>query len=139
MATHYIVGCGAVAARDSKYLMVRQMSGYWKGQWILPGGKLEIGETLEACAQREFKEETGCDLSIKKLIGAYVSYDPDTEYEKQVVMVYYKGDINCGEPVVGEGVTDVGWFSMDEIKDMTSKRMMPALILKIAEDSTRDR
>jgi ADP-ribose pyrophosphatase YjhB (NUDIX family) len=135
MATHYIVGCGAVASRDDKYLMVRQMGGYWKELWIFPGGKLEIGETLEACARREFKEETGCEIAIKKLIGAYISYDPDTEYEKQVVLLYYKGSLSCGEPVVGEGVTDVGWFTLPEINKMASKGMTPALIMKVAEDS----
>ncbi len=138
MATHYIVGCGAVASRDDKYLMVRQMGGYWKGLWIFPGGKLEIGETLEACARREFKEETGCEITIKKLIGAYVSYDPNTEYEKQVVLLYYKGDLTCGEPVVGEGVTDVGWFTLQEIEGMASKGITPALIMKVAEDSLRN-
>ena len=50
---------------------------------IFPGGKLELGENLEACARREFKEETGCHLTNKKTVGAYVSYDPDTEYEKK--------------------------------------------------------
>lgn len=137
MATRFIVGCGAVASRGGKYLMVRQMGGYWKGQWIFPGGKLELGETLEACARREFKEETGCELTVEKLVGAYVSYDPNTEYEKQVVLVYYMGRVDCGEPVVGEGVTDVGWFTLPEIEKMASKGMAPALIMRIAQDSRR--
>ncbi len=110
MGTHYIVGCGAVARNDEgKFLMVRQQGGYWKGLWIFPGGKLEIGETLDQCARREFIEETGCDLRIRKQVGAYTSYDPDTEFEKQVVLVYYLGNGITGEPRAGEGVTGVGW------------------------------
>ncbi len=136
MATHYIVGCGAVARdAEGRFLMVRQMAGYWKGQWIFPGGKLEIGETLEECAHREFVEETCSDIHIKKLIGAYVSYDPDTEYEKQVVLVYYLGNSLSGEPKVGEGVSDIGWFSLQELENMEKNGQVPGLIVHIAKDS----
>lgn len=138
MATRYIVGCGAVARNDEgKFLMVKQMGGYWKGLWIFPGGKLEIGETLEQCARREFIEETGCDLRIKKQIGAFVSYDPDTELEKQVVLVYYLGNSTTGRISVGEGVTDIGWFTMEEIEAMANKGQLPKLILKVANESLK--
>ena len=138
MATHYIVGCGAIV-RDhgGRFLMVRQMGGYWQGQWIFPGGKLEIGETPEQCARREFLEETGCDVTIKKLVGAYVSYDPTTEYEKQVVLIYYLGNSICREPKVGEGVTDVGWFNLQELEAMAAKGQVPGLIVRIANDALK--
>ena len=136
MATHYIVGCGAIVHnREGKFLMVRQMSGYWQGRWIFPGGKLEIGETLEHCARREFLEETGCEVTITKLVGAYVSYDPNTEFEKQVVLIYFKGDSLCGEPKAGEGVTDIGWFSLKELEAMAGSGQVPGLIVRIAKDS----
>ena len=138
MATHYIVGCGAVARNDEgKFLLVRQEGGYWQGLWIFPGGKLEVGETLEQCARREFIEETGCDLRIKKQIGAYVSYDPDTEFEKQVVLVYYGGNGVTGDPRAGEGVTDIGWFSLAEVEAMANKGQVPRLILKVAKESIK--
>jgi len=138
MATRYIVGCGAVARNDEgRFLMVRQMGGYWKGQWIFPGGKLEIGETLEECARREFAEETCSDIRIRKLIGAYVSYDPDTEFEKQVVLIYFLGNSLSGEPRVGEGVTDIGWFTLKEIETMEKNRQTPEIISMAARDSIK--
>ncbi len=117
--------------------MVKQMGGYWRGLWIFPGGKLEPGETLEQCARREFIEETECDLTIKKEIGAYVSYDPDTEFEKQVVLVYFLADITAGTPKVGEGVTDIAWFTMEQVQDMEIQGKTPKLILQVAKDSIR--
>lgn len=136
MATRYIVGCGAVAQNDQgKFLMVRQMGGYWQGLWIFPGGKLEVGETLEECARREFIEETSCDLRIKKQIGAYVSYDPDTEHEKQVVLVYYMGSGVTGNPRAGEGVTDIGWFDLGDIEAMVDTGVVPKIILQVAKDA----
>jgi 8-oxo-dGTP diphosphatase len=138
MATHYIVGCGAAARNaEGKFLMVRQMSGYWKGKWIFPGGKLEIGETLDQCARREFTEETCCDLTIKKQIGAYVCYDPDTTFEKQVVLVYYSGNGITGRPCIGEGVTDIAWFSLEDIETMAKAGKVPEIILKVAEESLK--
>jgi mutator protein MutT len=138
MATHYIVGCGAVARNDEgKLLMVRQMGGYWRGQWIFPGGKLEVGETLEQCVRREFIEETGCDLHIKKQIGAYVSYDPATEFEKQVVLIYYSANGVTGTPGVGEGVTDIGWFTIRELEAMAKNGQAPDIILRVAKDSIK--
>lgn len=137
MATRYIVGCGAVARNsEGKFLMVRQMSGYWQGQWIFPGGKLELGETLEQCARREFIEETGCNLNIKNEIGAYISYDPNTSHEKQVVLIYFMGNSMTGQPVVGEGVTDIGWFDIGQLEELAAKGAVPKLILKVAKDST---
>jgi mutator protein MutT len=138
MATHYIVGCGAVARNaEGRFLMVRQMGGYWKGQWIFPGGKLEIGETLEECARREFAEETCSDINIRKLIGAYVSYDPHTEFEKQVVLIYFLGNSLSAEPRVGEGVTDIGWFSLAELEALEKKGQLPSIILRVAKDSQK--
>lgn len=138
MATRFIVGCGTVT-RDEKgrFLMVRQMGGYWKGQWIFPGGKLELGETLEQCARREFKEETGCDIHIKRQIGAYTSYDPHTELEKQVVLIYFLGNGLIGNPSAGEGVTDTGWFTLAEIETMAKNGLTPELILNVAKNAIK--
>ncbi len=136
MATRYIVGCGAVARSDEgRFLLVRQEGGYWKGQWIFPGGKLEPGETLDQCARREFIEETCCDLHITRQIGAYTSYDPDTEFEKQVVLIYYQGNGITGDPCVGEGVTDIGWFSLEDIEAMAKAGIVPKIILQVAKDT----
>ena len=136
MAVRFIVGCGAlVIGKDKKMLMVRQEVGYWAGRWIFPGGKLEMGETLEAAARREVLEETGCHFETVRQIGAYVSYDPDTTFEKQVVLVYYLGNYSRGRLVVGEGVTDSGWFGMDEIEAMAAKGEVPAILLKVMKEA----
>jgi ADP-ribose pyrophosphatase YjhB (NUDIX family) len=135
MVTRYIVGCGAAALNDDgKFLMVRQEGGYWQGKWIFPGGKLEMGETLEECARREFIEETGCDLRITGQIGAYVCYDPDTEFEKQVVLIYYQGNGITGDPRAGEGVTDIGWYDPGDIEAMAKTGVVPKIILHVAKN-----
>jgi 8-oxo-dGTP diphosphatase len=67
-----ILAVGAVIEDDSgRILLVKhkpERGGYWRGKWICPGGKLELGETLEEGARREVKEETGLDIDIMKLL-----------------------------------------------------------------------
>lgn len=140
MAVRYIVGCGAVViGDDKKILMVRQMAGYWGGRWIFPGGKLEPGESLEAAAHREVLEETGCRFATIRQIGAYVSYDPDTSFEKQVVLVYYLGQYAGGRLIVGEGVTETGWFGVDAIEAMAAKGEVPAILMKVLKEALYER
>jgi 8-oxo-dGTP diphosphatase len=139
MADRFIVGCGAVVVgRDRKVLMVRQKGGYWGSKWIFPGGKLEMGETLEAAARREVLEETGCDFVTVRQVGAYVSYDSRTSHEKQVVLVYYLGEYAEGRLIVGEGVTDSGWFTADEIEIMAANDEAPGLLLRVLHDALGD-
>lgn len=136
MATKYIVSCGCVVRNnDGRLLMVRQQNGYWRSLWIFPGGKLEVGETLEECARREVLEETGCTYMTVRQVGAYVSYDRDTEYEKQVVLVYYLGEYSGGELIAGDGVTDARWFDIGEIENMAAQGMVPRLIFQVALDA----
>ena len=119
--------------------MVRQQVGYWAGKWIFPGGKLEMGETLEAAARREVLEETGCQFETISQVGAYVSYDPYTDFEKEVVLVYYFGRYVSGKPIVGEGVTETGWFAPGEIETMAAEGKVPAILLKVLEDALDER
>jgi mutator protein MutT len=136
MSTRYIVGCGAVVRnKDGRFLMVKQLGGYWGGKWIFPGGKLEPGETLEDCVRREVLEETHIIPALKSQIKAYVSYDPDTKFEKQVVLIYYSGDYTGGEIKAGDGVTDVAWFHMSEIENMAAEGIVPYVIYQVAIDS----
>ena len=136
MADRFIVGCGAVVTGENKkILMVRQEVGYWAGKWIFPGGKLEMGETPEAAARREVLEEAGCHFDTVRQIGAYVSYDPYTSFEKQVVLVFYLGEYAGGRLIVGEGVTESGWYSTNEIETMAKKGEVPAILLRVLHDA----
>jgi 8-oxo-dGTP diphosphatase len=136
MVDRFIVGCGAVVTgKDKKILMVRQQVGYWAGKWIFPGGKLEMGETLEGAARREVLEESGCHFDTVRQIGAYVSYDRYTSFEKQVVLVYYLGEYTGGKLIVGEGVTESGWFSAEEIEAMAARGEVPAILTRVLDEA----
>nr|WP_223591887.1 NUDIX hydrolase [Neobacillus bataviensis] len=60
---------GLVISKDGQWLVVKKRYGGLKGQWSLPAGFVEIGETADEAVIREVKEETGIDCTVKGLIG----------------------------------------------------------------------
>jgi len=131
----YVTSCLACTIRNNLVLMVEQESGYWAGKWVLPGGKLELGESLEDCAARECYEETKVKVAVTRQTKAYVSYDPDTEWDKQVVLICFEARYISGFPAAGHGVTGAKWIALDSIKEMNWRnRAVPDIIVRMVND-----
>ncbi len=71
------VGVGVVVQRDGRVLVGLRTSGVQPGTWGLPGGYIEFGETWEACARREVREETGLELVDPRHVGTTETFAPD--------------------------------------------------------------
>jgi 8-oxo-dGTP diphosphatase len=79
-----IAGVGAVivaadAAQEPKVLLIRRAQEPLKGEWSLPGGAVELGETLEEAARREALEETGLAIEVADVVKAFDRIVRDTE------------------------------------------------------------
>ena len=66
-----VVGVGGVVIADGRALLVRRGSEPLKGQWSIPGGTLELGETIVQGVERELHEETGLDVRVLELIEVF--------------------------------------------------------------------
>src|SRR6201984_527692 len=66
-----MVGVGGVVFRDSRALLIRRGSEPLLGEWSIPGGLLEVGETLEQGVARELAEETGLEVRVLELIEVF--------------------------------------------------------------------
>lgn len=92
------------------------------GNWSLPGGVMEIGETLEQCAVRETKEETGLDIAITGLLGIYTDPEHVIEYEdgevRQEFAITYLGRVVGGDVSVSSESTEVRFVGTDELMDL---------------------
>jgi 8-oxo-dGTP diphosphatase len=66
-----MVAADGIVVRDGKILLTKRGTEPFRGYWELPGGLMDIGETIEQTAVREVKEETGIDAKIEKLVGVY--------------------------------------------------------------------
>ncbi len=84
-----------VPSEEGHVLLIRRGSDPYEGYWALPGGFVEVGETLEEAAAREAEEETGLEVEIIRLVGVYS--DPDRDPRGHNVSCAYLAHVRSGE------------------------------------------
>jgi ADP-ribose pyrophosphatase YjhB (NUDIX family) len=101
-----IVGVGAVIVRAGRVLLVKRRYEPLAGRWSLPGGMLELGETLEAGVAREIREETGLDVEVGPVIEVFdrILLDDERRVRYHFVLVDYlcwpvTGELRAGSDV----------------------------------------
>ena len=99
----------------NKLVLVKRKNPPYEGNFALPGGFVEIGESTEKAASREAFEETGLSIKILKLIGVYS--DPERDPRRHTVSVCYlaKGD---GDLKSGSDADAVELFELDSIPEL---------------------
>src|SRR4051794_1596410 len=108
-----------VTNEQGAILLIRRTD---SGNWSLPGGALELGETIRQAAVRETKEETGIDCEITDLSGIYnnphhlVEYTSDGEIRQEFTIVL-KGHRVAGVPTTSDESSDVAWVSQDDLAE----------------------
>ena len=118
-----VVGVGGVIIEDRHALLIRRGSEPLRGQWSIPGGTLELGETLEEGVARELLEETGVQVRVLELIevfdrifnanGTIAKNERKPKYH--YVIVDYLCERIGGEPRAGSDVTDVIFAREEEL------------------------
>ena len=116
-ANSLVVGSSAIVAEaDGRILLQRRID---SGNWALPGGAMDIGETLAESAIREVREETGFDVRIERIVGIYsdpghvFAYD-DGEI-RQEFSICMACTITGGSLSVSSESTDVRFFPPEDI------------------------
>ncbi|MFE3024397.1 NUDIX domain-containing protein [Nocardia tengchongensis] len=112
-------GSALVVDEVGRVLMQRRGD---SGNWSLPGGIMELGETLEECVVRETREETGLDIEITGLLGIYTDPGHVIEYSdgevRQEFAVVYNGRVIGGEIQVSHESTEVRFLTLDELEGL---------------------
>jgi 8-oxo-dGTP diphosphatase len=96
-----------VIPAEGGVVLIRRSNDPFEGQWALPGGFVEVGETVEEAAIREAEEETGLSVAIERLVGVYS--DPERDPRGHNVSVAFLARIESGEP---EAATDAAEVSI---------------------------
>ena len=119
-ANSLVVGSSAVVADDKGRILLQRRSD--SGNWALPGGAMDIGETFAQSAIREVKEETGFDVRIDRVVGIYsdpghvFAYD-DGEI-RQEFSICLACTIVAGEIQVSRESTAVAFISVEDLPNV---------------------
>jgi ADP-ribose pyrophosphatase len=111
------VAVGAIVFKDNRVLLIRRGKPPAENLWAIPGGRVEIGETLREAAEREIFEETG--VTIRALVPVYtfdvIERDTRGRTRFHYVIVDLTADYIRGDPRAGDDATAARWVSPDEL------------------------
>jgi ADP-ribose pyrophosphatase YjhB (NUDIX family) len=130
-----IVGVGAVIVREGRVVLVRRGNEPRQGEWSIPGGVLEIGETLRQGATREAREETGLEVEAGEVLEVFDSIHPDpagrTRYH--FVIIDFLCRVIGGELRPGGDVLDARWAAAGELETLKLSEKAKSVIRKALE------
>ena len=112
-----LAGVGAVIIEEDRVLLVRRATPPLLGEWSLPGGVLECGETLREAVAREAREETGLLIEPGEMLGVYerVIRDDARRVRYHYVLIDFLCSVVGGDIKAGSDAADVRWFTRDEL------------------------
>lgn len=112
-----IVGVGAVIVDQGRVLLVKRGSPPLLGEWSLPGGVVELGETLRAAAEREALEETGLIVKAGEVLEVLDRIVPGKDGAPQYhyVLIDFLCTVHGGELHAGSDAGDVCWVKENEL------------------------
>src|SRR4030095_10178119 len=114
------VGVGAVIVDEAaRVLLVKRRFEPLAGQWSLPGGAVDVGETLQACVIREMREETGLEVEVGPVIEVFdrIMHDADGRVQYHYVLVDYVCRPVGGSLRPATDVADATWVAHEDFPD----------------------
>jgi 8-oxo-dGTP pyrophosphatase MutT (NUDIX family) len=111
------LGCSAAIFDAQRRILLTRRAD--NGQWCLPGGGMDAGESAAEACEREVWEETGLRVRVTRLVGVYSYPDQLVVYpdgnKAHIVALHFETEILSGAPTLSNETTDFGYFTLEEI------------------------
>jgi 8-oxo-dGTP diphosphatase len=130
---HPKVAVGAVIIHDNRVLLVKRGKPPAEGEWAIPGGNVELGETLQQAAEREILEETGVTILAKEIVYTFESIhkDRDGNIMFHYVILDFDADYISGTPEPHDDALAVKWAAPEDSKKLNINSSTLILLKKI--------
>ncbi len=127
-----IVAVGAVVMDRDSVLLIQRGQEPQKGAWTLPGGAVELGETLEQAIRREVLEETGLEVEPVRIVEILdrISRDPDGRIAYHYVLVDFACEVLGGVLCCASDALEARWVAAGNLPDEGLDEASLAVILK---------
>ena len=130
------LGCSAAIFDKQGRILLTQRAD--NGQWCLPGGAMDPGESAAEACEREVLEETGLRVRVKRLVGVYSHPDQLVVYKDgnkaHIVALHFLAEVSGGTLGLSNETTDFGYFSMEELEGLDFLGRHKERILDTFED-----
>ena len=115
-----MVGCVAVVRREGRVLLARRSVPPGAGRWGFPGGHLELGETVQACAKRELEEETRITADAIGTLDVIdrIERDEEGRVRSHFALIAVALEWRSGEGEAIDDASALGWFTPDEARSL---------------------
>jgi 8-oxo-dGTP pyrophosphatase MutT (NUDIX family)/ubiquinone/menaquinone biosynthesis C-methylase UbiE len=117
LVTPYVGANVAIFDDAGRVLLTRRQD---NGRWCLPGGHMDLDETISQTAAREVEEETGLQVQLERLVGLYSSYYPARTFgadsaARAILIALFRAHVTGGSLTLNPEVTEFGWFDPNRL------------------------
>lgn len=125
-----LVGVGTIVFKGNKVLLVKRGAEPAYGKWSVPGGMLDLGESLRDAAAREAKEETGLDVAVGPMVDVVerVIRDESGQIRYHFIIVDFAARWVKGEPKAASDALEARWVDLEELEELeTTEGLVPVI------------
>jgi 8-oxo-dGTP diphosphatase len=127
-----IVGVGAVIFHDDQVLLVKRAHEPLRGEWSLPGGAVDVGETLRAAIVREVREETSLEVEVGPVVDVVdrITADDQGRISYHFVIVDYLCRVTGGRLACASDADAAEWVAVDDLQRFKLTKAAADVVLK---------